>query len=141
MPKLKVARVISRNSPGTASPVFAEDAAAAMVERVSKQLRISPTLRALEPLGVQCEYTHTRTHTHKHTRKHRYVDPGGSKGMLLRRVRIDKHLRQRGEKSVVKEHQSASGSAAWVARKNGLSAGVQGGGKHFQAVEPNPFIN
>jgi hypothetical protein len=67
---------------------------------------------------------------------------GGGKAMLLRRVRFQykekikfayfqktkKRLRQRGEKTIVKEHQSASGSAAWVDRKNGLSAGVQGGG-------------
>ena len=52
-----------------------------------------------------------------------------------------KRLRQRGEKTIMAENQSASGSAAWVDRKNGLSAGVQGRGEHFQAVEPNPFIS
>ena len=44
-------------------------------------------------------------------------------------------------KTIMAEIQSASGSAAWVERKNGLTAGVQGRGEHFQAVEPNPFIN
>ena len=44
-------------------------------------------------------------------------------------------------KSIMAEIQSASGSAAWVDRKNGLRAGVQGRGEHFQAVERNPFIS
>ena len=61
--------------PGSEAPVFAEEAAAAMVERLSRQLRISPTLRALEPQalhmyilprpwGTTCIYVYIHTHLH-----------------------------------------------------------------------------
>ena len=42
---------------------------------------------------------------------------------FLYSTKTNQRLRQRGEKTIVKEHQSACGSAAWVAHEGGLSAG------------------